>query len=134
MTDRQRAAIAAVVYTIKNKKYFSWHRIGVKRIDGLTMYDINGELTRHKINLKDDKYYYIRDQQILDDGYHLKIDYQWTKGTDVLELKLKKGSSSFEGYDGDYFRFEGRYFDNSDEVEIRDYSQDKDKYVYRITW
>lgn len=135
MTDRQRAFISVLVFTVTNRRFFTWHRVGVKRLpDGAQMYEFNGLLMPNEINLQDDRYNKITDRSYQDNPWVVRVDFVSRRGTDLLKLEMPAGSTDFRGEDGDFFRFEGRYFANSDQIEIRDYSQDKDKYLYRIYW
>jgi len=135
MTDRQRASLAAIVYTVRNRRFFSWHRIGVKRLPGgAHMYEFNGKIMPDSIDVNDDKYNKIMDRGYLSNPWGVKYDFIGKRGTDQIKLVLPEKSVNFYGYDGDFSRFEGTYYAPSDIVDIRDYSQDKDKYVYRIIW
>ncbi|MGD9129173.1 MAG: hypothetical protein PVJ09_01670 [Candidatus Woesebacteria bacterium] len=136
MTDRQRALVSSIVYVFRNRRFFNWHRIGVKRVpDGAKMYEFNGKVMLDSVDLQDDKYHKIIDQDLrLDSPIVIKLEFLGKRGTDLLKIQLYKDSSNFYGEDGDLFKFEGQYYKNSDQIEIRDYSQDKDKYVYRIIW
>ncbi len=134
MTDRQRALISTIVYVVRNRRFFSWHRIGARRLDGAKMYEFNGELLPDSIDLKDDRYNKIIDENYLENPWGVRLQFIGRKVTDRIKLIIPESSVDFRGEDGDYFRFEGRYYANDDKVEIRDYSQDRDKYVYRIIW
>ncbi len=134
MIDRERALIATLVYTFKNKEFFNSHRVGVKRMpDEAKMYEFNGEILPNSINLRDDKYYQANHDEFLTNPTGVKIEFTWRKGSNKIKLLLPEGYD-FRGEEEDGSRFEGRYYPHSDIVEIRDYSQDKDKYVYRIKW
>lgn len=135
MTDRQRALLATMVYTVRNRRFFAWHRVGVKRLpDGVNMYQFSGKLLINEIDLNDEKYNRIIDSTYYDNPWTVKYDFIGKRGTDQIKLVLPAESVNFYGYDGDLFRFEGTYYAPADTVDIRDFSQDKDKYVYRIIW
>lgn len=135
MTDRQRAFLAAIIYVYKNDKFFNWHRIGVKRLpDGAKMYEFNGELKKLSMNLQDERYNKMIDLDYRDDPFTLRFHFIGRRDTDLIKLIMPEKSNDFRGEDGDLFKYEGRYYSPSDQVEIRDFSQDKDKYLYRIIW
>ena len=134
MTDRQRALVATIIYTIRNKRVFAGHRVGVRRIsDGVKMYEFNGDINSKFINLRDDRHNRVTHQEFYKNPWGVKIEFIG-KSTDRIKILIPKNSVSFHGEDGDYFRFEGRCYLNDDKIEIRDYSQDKDKYLYRVIW
>lgn len=134
MTDRQRALVSTIVYVVRNRRFFSWHRIGARCLNGAKMYEFNGELLPDSIDLKDDRYNKIIDENYLENPWGVKLQFIGRKVTDRIKLLIPEQSVDFRGEDGDFCRFEGRYYANDDKVEIRDYSQDRDKYVYRIIW
>lgn len=134
MTDRQRALIAALVYTIKNKKYFNSHRIGVRRLPNEAyMYEFNGEILSNSIYLRDEKFNLILHEGYEKDPLKVKIKFIGEIGTERFSLVLPE-RNDFEGRVENRDHFEGRYYLNDDLVEIHDDTQDKDKYVYRIIW
>jgi hypothetical protein len=137
MTNRQRAFTAAIVFTVRNRRFFNWHRIGVRDIESGKDYEFHGQFMPRRIDLQDEKYNKMTDSSFIDSAaleWGAKIDFIAKRGTDTIELRLYDKSITFEGKDGDYYRFEGRYYVNAEEVEISDYSQDKRRYTYRITW
>ncbi|KUK79692.1 MAG: hypothetical protein XD95_0197 [Microgenomates bacterium 39_7] len=135
MTDRQRAFISAVVYVVKNNKFRSYHSAGVKRLpDGAVMYEFSGEWQKNSISVRDDKHNRAVDSDFFENPWGVKFRWQGSLRTVYLKLIIPKDGSSFYGQDGDYFRFDGTYYSPSNIVEIRDQSQDKYKYVYRINW
>ncbi|MBD3279689.1 MAG: hypothetical protein GF390_03190 [Candidatus Pacebacteria bacterium] len=135
MTYRQQAAMAAIIYTIKNNRFFNSHNLGVKLIpDGARMYNFSGQITKDSINFRDDKNNRISDSQYYQNPWGVELDYISSRRSDRLKLYLPENSSSFYGKDGDYFRFDGNYYSPSTEVSIRDTSQDRYESVYRITW
>jgi len=135
MTDRQRAFIATVVYVVKNGKFNHHHSVGVKRLpDASLMYEFRGEWEKDSFSIRDDKYNRVIDSDFFDNPWGVKFSWQGRLRTVYLKLIIPKDGSSFYGQDGDYFKFDGTYYAPSDTVEIRDQSQDKDKYIYRIYW
>ncbi len=134
MTDRQRAFISSLVYTYKNQRFTNYHRLGVKRMpDGARMYEFKGEWLLDSLSIQDDKYNKAYDSRFYQKPYGLELTWVGKRRSETLKLRLPDGSH-FYGQDGEYFRFEGWYYKPSDKVEIRDSSQDKDKYAYRVTW
>ncbi len=135
MTDRQRAFISAVVYIVKNNRFAPHHSVGVKRLpDGAVMYEFSGEWLKDSFSVRDDKYNRIIDSEFYQNPWGVNFRWQGSLRTVYLKLIIPEKGSNFYGQDGDYFRFEGTYYAPSTTVEIRDQSQDKYKYVYRITW
>lgn len=136
MTDRQRAFVSALVYVMKNKKFHSNHSVGVKRLpDGALMYEFRGKWLKDSISLRDDKYISITDSDFYNKPWGVMIRWQGIKlGTANIKILIPDDGSQFSGHDGEFERFEGTYYSPSDSIEIRDYSQDKYKYTYRITW
>lgn len=134
MTNRQRALVSALVYVVRNRRFFNWHRIGVRDAESGKTYEFHGEFMPIALNMQDDKYNQIRHQTFYDNPWKVKFSFISRQGTDQIELKIWDKSSSFEGQDGDYYHFDGRCYANSDQVEISDNSQDKRRYLYRIIW
>lgn len=135
MTDRQRALVSSIVYVVRNRRFFTWHRIGVRRIpDGAKMYEFHGELMPQKIDMQDERYQKIMDESYLENPWGVKIQFIGAKATDRIKIIIPENSIEFRGEDGDFFKYEGRCYLNDDKIEIRDYSQDKDKYLYQIIW
>ncbi len=135
MTDRQRAFIAALAFIVKNSKFTSNHRVGVKRIpDGAYMYEFRGEWLKDSLSILDDKYNRVYNGSFYEDPWGVKARWQGKLGVDDLMIRIPVKGSNFYGHGDDYARFEGTYYAPSYDVEIRDQSQDRYKYVYRITW
>ncbi|MBD3250774.1 MAG: hypothetical protein GF381_04390 [Candidatus Pacebacteria bacterium] len=135
MTDRQRAFLCALIYTVKNDRFFNWHRIGVKRVpDGARMYDFHGEIKPDSISIEDDRYNKAYDQRFLENPWGVELKWVGSRRTDDLKIRSSQGATTFYGVGTDYYKFEGWYYRLDTEVKLRDYSQDRREYVYRITW
>jgi len=135
MTDRQRAFICTLVYVFKNKRFFGWHRIGVKRIpDGAKMYEFHGEIKPDTISIQDDRYNRAVDDRFFTNPWGAEVSWIGKRRTDRLKVKSSEGSTSFSGVGTEYSNFDGQYYPPEDKIKIRDYSQDRQEYVYRITW
>jgi len=135
MTDRQRAFVSSLVYVVKNKRFNSNHSIGVKRLpDGAVMYEFRGKWLKDSISIQDDKYHRAFDSDFLSNPWGVKVRWQGKLATATLKIVIPEDGSQFYGHDGDYYRFEGTYYAPSSNVEIRDQSQDRYKYAYRIIW
>ena len=133
MTDRQRAFISALVSVVKTKRFSKYHRLGVKRLpEESVMYEFRGTWLPESISIYDDKNNSIYDDQFLTNPWGVKFAWQGSKRTERLKVLMPEGFG-FYGEDGDFFSFTGNFL-SPDKVEIRDNSQDKDKYVYRITY
>ena len=132
MTDSQRAFISALAYVFKNEKFANYRRIGVARLPTYARkYAFSGEWKKESIKTQSEEPKALIntvESYSESSGYNL----QWTeRNTMYIKLYMEKGSG-FHGRDGDNFKFEGRV--SSMNVEIRDYSQDKDKYFYRVSY
>jgi len=135
MTDRQRAFVCSLVYVARNDKFTNYHSIGVKRLpDGAVMYEFKGSWEKDSLDTRDDKYNRMMDDEYFQNPYGIKIKWFGQRRTERIKLKMPLDQTQFRGIDGDYYRFEGTYYHLSDKIEIRDYSQDRYKYVYRIIW
>lgn len=135
MTDRQRAFVSAMVYVAKNARFASYHSIGVKRMpDGLKMYEFRGEWRQDSISVQDDKYNRAYDRQYYSNPWGIEVNWIGQRSSDYLRIRVPLDGSRFYGLDGDYFKFEGSYYAPSTQVEIRDTSQDRYQYAYRISW
>lgn len=136
MTDRQRAFVSALVYLVKNNLFAGSHGIGVKPMSsGATPYEFRGEWKKDSILVRDDKHNRAEATSFSSNQWGAKISWQGRISSADIDIKIPEGSSQFSGhYNADYSNFEGTYYAPSDTVEIRDHSQDKDKYYYRIIW
>jgi len=133
MTDLQRAFISALVYVYKNEKFSNYKRIGVARLPTYAKkYAFSGEWNKDSIETRsEEEKAMINSIDIYAEPGGYKIE--WTERSTVyIEIHMQKGLG-FHGRDGDNFKFEGR-LSSSTTVDVRDYSQDKDKYVYRVTY
>lgn len=131
MTDRQRAFMAALAYIEKNGKFTDYHRLGVKRLpQEVIRYEFRGTWKPDFISIYDDLNIKINGRQFFDEPWGVEISWQGSKRTEQLKYKSPKGVS-FHGEDGEFFKFTGRFY-SPDKFEIRDYSQDLSRYVYRV--
>lgn len=133
MTDRQRAFVSALTYVVKLNNFVDYHRVGVRRLPlEVMMYEFRGAWQKNNLSIYDDKENKIHSHQFYKDPWGVQITWQGKKRTEQLKIILPDGLS-IRGEDGDYFKFNGRYY-SPDKVEIKDYSQDTDRYVYRVVW
>jgi|GEM_PF-2106844 len=136
MTNRQRAFVSALVYLVKNNLFTGSHRIGVKSMaSGATPYEFSGVWKKDSILVRDDNRNRAEATSFSSNQWGAKIRWQGSISNADIDIRIPEGSSQFYGrYSADYSNFEGTYYAPSDTVEIRDHSQDKDKYYYRIDW
>ncbi len=135
MIDRQRAFVACLVYIARNQRFTSYHRLGVKRLpDGAHMYEFKGEWNKRSLSIQDDRYNKVIDDQYYDNPYGVQVTWIGKRRSERIKIRAPFDSTRFYGTDGDYYRFEGKYYTPSDKVEIRDTSRDVYKYVYRVVW
>lgn len=127
--------MCALAYVARNQRFTAYRSIGVKRLpEGAAVYEFKGEWRQQSLTVKDDQYNRIIGRTFYEKPYGVAVDWRGQNRSQKLTVKIPLDSSRFSGRDGESYPFEGSYYPPSDTVEIRDRSQNKYKYAYRILW